>query len=196
MSRSVLHVQLQQGRQAARAFNLEAEAVIEQFLVPLRGDGIFDYADKQWDPRVSRVVILEGRKLRPDELMLGRGWQAAQRIGTEITEAFIAQAASGVGGAAAANTVERLKDRIIGRLTGGPLQLREVVVMASDLLAGHRLSERIAAAEQAVWELLHRDEAELRAGGEVVARERWEDLVLAAATWFEPGAELAAVSRS
>lgn len=171
----MFHVELRQGRELARAFNRDERAVRTLFIEPLRGDALFRYADKEWDPRRARLTVLEGRELRPDELMLGRGWQSAQKVGKDVTEALLARDLSG-----------GLEERIVGRLAAGPLPLAEVVTMTAELLPGARVSQRLAVAEQAVWELLHREQAALRTagGGDAVARERWQPTLLSADAWF------------
>ena len=180
------HVQINQRPDVASAFNLSEEAMRRQFIEPMLAGSIFAYADKEWDPRRATLTILEGRELYNSELMTGLGWNNALRQGTDVTSEVLAQVHPRAPQGAVS---ERLKDRIVGRLSGGPLPLPDVVVIVDDLMEGHRVSERLAAAETAVWELLHRGQAQLELGDGVAlaAQEEWQPLLLSADTWLGDG---------
>jgi hypothetical protein len=193
----VYHVQIRDGHEIARAFNLDLATVQRQFLEPLSGDRLFKYADKEWDPRRIRLTVLEGRKLHNSDMMIGRGWQSAEKDGTDVTAEVLAQ---GSGRSTAppppitGDLLVRLKDRVIGRLGAGPLALSEVIELTGgDLLDGHRFSERVAAAEQAIWELLHAQAVQLQQAGAPVPPEAWQEILLGNAAWLHAGAELVAL---
>jgi hypothetical protein len=77
----------------------------------------------------------------------------------------------------------------------GSLEVRDVVELAGELHPAWRASERLALAEQAVWELLHHGSirivrAAAGAGGGgagVVEQERWQPLLLDWGTWAGAG---------
>ena len=107
------------------------------------------------------MTVLEGPELRLDELGMGRGWPNAQRAGTDVTERLLGRAREQ---ARRAPELERLKERIAGRIDAGPLSLNRVVVLTAELMPGRRASERLSIAETAVWEMLHERAVELLAG--------------------------------
>jgi hypothetical protein len=183
----VFHVQLRQGRNVARAFNLSEDQVRLRFLAQLRTGQRFRYADRDWDPADTRLIVLEGRELRTDELMLGRGWASAQKVGSDVTERLLSSTAASAPAPAPAPgggpPLERLKDRIVGRLAAGPLEVREAVVMAGELLQAALVSDRVALAERAVWELLHGGAAAVKIDGVLVSPDGWREVLLAAGTW-------------
>ncbi len=182
----MFHVQLRSHREVARAFNLTAEQVTASFLEPLRSGRRFEYGGKEWEPAETRIVVLEGRPLRTDELMLGRGWPSAERIGVDVT-ARLLQADGGVAPAAGAGAggtlLERLKDRVLGRVMAGPMEVREIVLITSELMPAALVSDRVGLAEKAVWELLHAGVLELQIDGMAVSPDGWREVLLAAGTW-------------
>jgi hypothetical protein len=180
------HVQITQRPDVAAAFNLSEQGLRRDFLEPMQAGDIFVYADKEWDPRRAKLTILEGRELYNSELMTGLGWGNAVKQGTDVTEAVMSTLHARPKHGPVA---ERLKDRIVGRLSGGALPLPDVVTIADDLLEGHRVSERLAAAETAVWELLHEGHAQLELGDgvAVAAKDEWQPLLLSADSWLGDG---------
>ena len=50
-----------------------------------------------------------------------------------------------------------------------------------------RASERLALAEQAVWEMLHQGQLTLSGLDGPVAQERWQPIVLSWSTWTDGG---------
>ena len=70
--------------------------------------------------------------------------------------------------------------------------IREVVTVAGELQPDWRASDRLALAEQTIWELLHMGSLTLERIGDGVARtverEQWQPLLLDWATWAPPRA--------
>ena len=62
-----------------------------------------------------------------------------------------------------------------------------VAALAGAAHPGWRASEQLSLAEQAVWEMLHHERLEMLAGGEPVAREQWQEVVLRWSTWGGAG---------
>jgi hypothetical protein len=77
---------------------------------------------------------------------------------------------------------------LLEELGGGQVALSRVPALAGERLLGLRASQRLALAEQAVWELLHEGRAGLLDDDGSVARERWEAIVLSWERWSaDPG---------
>lgn len=192
----MLHVELRQGRNQTRAFNLGEEEALRRFLLPFVGGRTLLHADREWEPRRTKLTVYEAPELGVEQMGMGRGWANVQKTGREVTTELLARARGGgavsgrAGGAGTAggstfsrDELDRLEERLLGRLAAGAVPLAEVVALAGDLLAGRRVSERLAAAELAVWELLHHGEAALLDGGQAVAREGWQARLLEWDSW-------------
>ncbi len=188
----MFHAELRQRPNVARAFNLTAAQLGAQFLAPIAAGSSFEYAGHEWDGATVKLTVLEGPRLEPGQLMLGRGWANAQKFSTDVSDRIATRAqAEGQDREA----VQRLQERIVGGLIGGPLALPRAVTLADDLLAGRRASERLAAAEQAVWELLHRGGVELVDGaGTPVRADQWQGVLLRWESWSPAQATTSAIS--
>lgn len=176
---AVYHVELRQFPHVARIFNLSRDELESRFVSPWVGGAIIDHEDRRWAPERSRLKVLEGPELRPDELGMGRGWTTATRSGTDVTDAVIAQARRG---AEARPEVETLK-AAIGEVAGTPLGFQDVMALAAAAHPHWRASQQLELAEQAVWEMLHQGQVVMTVGENTVARERWQPVVLSWATW-------------
>jgi hypothetical protein len=95
------------------------------------------------------------------------------RDGEDVTERLL----SAVQPAA----VPDFKQRLLAELAGGPLPLGRIVELAGE--PGRRASERLAVAEQAVWELAHEGRIHLLEHGRQVPPERWQALLLRWDAW-------------
>jgi len=176
---AVYHVELRQFPHVARVFNLSRDELESRFVSPWVGGAIIDHEDRRWAPERSKLKILEGPELRPDELGMGRGWDTATRSGTDVTDAVIAQARRG---AEARPEVETLK-AAIGEVAGTPLGFQDVMALAAAAHPHWRASQQLELAEQAVWEMLHQGQVVMTVGENTVARGRWQPVVLSWATW-------------
>jgi hypothetical protein len=68
------------------------------------------------------------------------------------------------------------------------LPLAEVVSFAGERHPQSRVSERVALAEQAVWELLHEGRVQLvRAGAPVLAPDEWRSILFDWESWRGTG---------
>ena len=187
----MFHVELKQRPHTTRAFNLTEEELHRRFLGPLRAGVTVSYAEREWVPGKTRLTIYEGRALGAEEIGLGRGWQNVMRTGSEVTERVL-----GTAPAAQAErpvTVDRLKERMLGRLTAGPQTLAEVVEMSDALLPGARPSQRLSVAELAVWELLHEGTVELIGAP---GPEDWESTLLGWEAWSQATTSSISLARS
>ncbi len=187
----MFHVELRQRPNMARAFNLREEEVVARFLAPLMAGRPLIYEDREWDPRKVRLTVLEGPELSIGEIGLGRGWANAQRAGSDVTERLMGRSRTQ---APRPEALDRLKERIAGRLDAGPLTLQRVVAMAGELMEGRRASERLALAEQAVWEMLHEHTTALHGeggpAGPPISQSEWQAHLLRWDAWSEDGGSL------
>jgi hypothetical protein len=175
----VYHLELRQFPHVTRVFNLTRDELDARFVRPWVGGAMIDQDDRRWAPERSRLRILEGPELRAEELGMGRGWATASRSGTDVTDAIIAQARRG---AEARPEVEALK-AAIGEVAGAALGFQDVMALAAAAQPTWRASQQLELSEQAVWEMLHQGHVVMTVSGHVVARERWQPVVLSWATW-------------
>jgi hypothetical protein len=173
------HVELRQFPHVARVFNLSREEVESRFVRPWVGGTIIEHEDRRWAPERSHLKILEGPKLRTEELGMGRGWTAATRSAADVTDAVIAQARRG---AEARPEVEALKGAI-AEVAATPLGFQDVMALAAAAHPHWRASQQLELAERAVWEMLHQGGLAMTVNGSAVRRERWQPIVLSWATW-------------
>jgi hypothetical protein len=162
----VFHVEMRMGgMNVVREFNLGERELWIRFLAPLMADHDFTLEGHDFTPRKTRIAIYDGPELRPDQIGIGRGWQNVERTGNDVTEAVLAKAHEHVGAtrttAPAAPGWEALHQRVIGRLSAGPVSFGEIVVMATDLMPDSAPSEQLAASERAALELLRGGVAQL-----------------------------------
>jgi hypothetical protein len=178
-SDAVYHVELRQFPHVARVFNLSREELDSRFVRPWVGGTLIDHEDRRWAPERSRLKILEGRELRPEEMGMGRGWASATKSAADVTDAVLAHARRG---AEARPEVEALKDAI-AELAATSLGFQDVMALAAAAHPSWRASQQLELAEQAVWEMLHQSRLEVMVNGSAVRRERWQPIVLSWATW-------------
>lgn len=189
----MFHLELRQRLNVARAFNLDESGLISTFLGPHLTGRTVIYADHEWEPRKLRLTILEGPELPPEQIGMGRGWANANKSGTDVTERMLARAREQTQ---RPEGLDRLKERLLGRLDAGELALGEAVGLADGLLAGHRASERLALMELAVWELLHEGELRLRTGSATVEQADWQRRLLAWESWGQATESAIRLARS
>ena len=89
------HVEISRGfRQRARAFNLDEARLRTTVLQPWVGGRVIRLGEKDWEPRNSSLVILEGPELSDADLAMGRGWSNAERGSENVTRRLVEQAAA------------------------------------------------------------------------------------------------------
>jgi hypothetical protein len=167
----MFHLELRQGIQSVRAFNMTEQQLTARFLAPLMADQEFVYEGHDWTPRKTRIRIFDGPELQTHQLGMGRGWQEVERSYTDVTEAVLEAArrqtrASPDRAAVPTQTpgaVDPLRERLIGRLFAGPVSFDDVVAMAAELMPGAPVEAQLATAEGAAVEVL-------KAGGAHLAR--------------------------
>jgi hypothetical protein len=192
----VFHVEVRQFPNVARTFNLSEADLSDKVLVPwVRGQPV-QIGDRKWEPAKAKLTILEGRELRSDEIGLGRGWANISRGAENVTERVLsaARAQPNAGGVAeASGEIAAFKEVVRAQCATDRLAIPQVMGLANRRHPEWRVSDRLALAERAVWELLHEGRLSMlrRGAGEsgpeypVADRGDWEPALLAWATWSD-----------
>lgn len=175
----MFHLELRQFPHVARAFNLGREELDLRFARPWVSGTQVVHEDRRWTPDKARLTIFEGPEVRLEEMGLGRGWARVGQTSQEVTETVLAEAQRGAEGRSA---VEMLKADLLRAAQTG-IGLPEVIEIATARYPAWRASERLALAEQAVWEMLHQGRLTLSDLDGPVASERWQPILLAWPTW-------------
>ncbi|MGI8430270.1 MAG: hypothetical protein ACR2OB_13450 [Solirubrobacteraceae bacterium] len=193
----MFHIELRQFPHVARVFNLTREELEDTILAAWVAGQAVECQDRRWAPERARLEIYEGARLRPDEIGMGRGWANATRGGTEVTARVIeeAQDALRARDQPGREGVHELKQKITARCADGRLAVDHVARLAGERHPSWRVSDRLAVAEQSVWELLHEGQVRLLAGLdaqrpeaiEVLAKPGWAEALLAWETWAPSG---------
>jgi hypothetical protein len=185
----VYHVELTQFPHVARAFNLTAEELSDKVLNAWRRGDAIELGDHHYDPSKARITIYEGRELRADELGMGRGWPNAERTGEDVTEHVLAEGAPAAGPSGTPlPALEQFKYDVLAQCGDGRIGLHQVMWMANSQYPGYRVSDRLALAERAVWELLHQGRLRMFSSSGVIDRSQWEATLLSWETWADPRA--------
>jgi hypothetical protein len=88
----VFHVELSAGFHRARVFNLDRDDVMAKVVVPWLEGRTIEMGDREWEPRDSSMVILEGPEMKTTDLSFGQGWSNAERASKSVTRELLAQA--------------------------------------------------------------------------------------------------------
>jgi hypothetical protein len=169
----VFHVELRKFPHQARAFNLTEDELRARILLPWVRGAQVELEDQSFTPEKARLTIYEGPALAAEDRGLGRGWSTVTRDGDDVTARLLEAVRGSVPRAS------DLKDKL---LEAAPIALGEVVSLAA---GSARPSERLAVAEQAVWELLHEGVVRIERDGTPVASEEWEALLLRWESWTD-----------
>jgi hypothetical protein len=127
---------------------------------------------------------------------LGRGWANVSRDAEDVTERVLAlaRAQAKPGGIAEASGIpSAFKEVLRAQCVTDRLAIHQVMWLANSRHPEWRVSERLALAERAVWELLHEGRLTMlrRVPGEAgvqfteADRSQWEPVLLAWATWSD-----------
>jgi hypothetical protein len=185
MAETVFHIQLRQFPHSARAYNLSRAELEQRFTQPWASGLQVATEDRKWTPDKARLTIYESRPLRADEIAIGRGWGNVEREGVDVTDRELAAARPASAGMPARPSLAAVKDELVALAGVAPIPVSRAVSLARIAAPGARASERLAIAEQAVWELLNERRLDLsRAGASDPLRPGdWEQVLLAWPTW-------------
>jgi hypothetical protein len=177
----VFHLELRQFPHVARAFNLSRQELDARFVRPWVNGTVIEHDDRRWAPERARLTIYEGQELRPDEIGMGRGWPTVVKTSEEVTETLLAEARRG----AEANSAVQLFKTMLQSAAATPIGFGDIIALAVRVYPQWRASERLALAEQAVWEMLHHGQLTLTGSEGPVAPEQWQPILLSWSTWTE-----------
>jgi hypothetical protein len=186
----MFHLELRQFPHVARAFNLGRQDLEARVLVPWVQGTAVKLDDRRWAPDRAKLTIYEGPRLASEEMGMGRGWANAARSGEQVTERLLAETDQGLRVPPA---LVELKEELLRRGAEQRLALSQVVELGGPAEPPSRASERLALAEQAVWELLHEGRVRLVRGQTTLEREEWQAALLSWSSWTDGGAAAAFV---
>jgi hypothetical protein len=87
------HVEVSSPPQHARVFNV-GDAELQQILNPWVVGQAFELGEQEWEPRESKLTILEGPALDGPDLAYGQGWSNALRSAEDVTRRLVKAAES------------------------------------------------------------------------------------------------------
>jgi hypothetical protein len=192
----MFHVEVRQFPNVTRSFNLSEAELTAQVLGPWVRKRVFSLGEREWEPTRAKLTILEGRELRGDEMGLGRGWANISRDAENVTDRVLALAqvqAKPGGVAEASGSSSAFKDVVLAQCATDRLAIHQVMWLSGSRHPEWRVSERLALAESAVWELLHEGRLTMlkRVSGEdgreyvPAERSQWQPVLLSWATWSD-----------
>ena len=182
----MFHIELRKFPHVARALNLSAAELHQRIVGPWIRDEKIELDDRRWLPAQAKLTIYEAPELAADQIGIGRGWANVTRSGEEVTDRVLADARG-----AADAPLAGLREELRARVASDVVTIGALVALVNDRFAPMRVSDRLALAEQCVWELLHRGELQLLIEGaerEPVGVDQWEPILLAWETWSGDGA--------
>jgi hypothetical protein len=181
----VYHLELRQFPHVARVFNLSRQELDARFARPWVSGTVIEHEDRRWAPDRARLTIFDGPELRPDEIGMGRGWATVGKTSQEVTETVLAETQRGAEASSAVQTFKTM----LQTAAATPIGFGDVMELAVRVYPQWRASERLALAEEAVWEMLHHRQLVLTGADGPVAAERWQPILLSWSTWTEAGSD-------
>jgi hypothetical protein len=183
----VFHIQLRQFPHSARMYNLSRAELEERFTGPWARGREVVMDERKWAPDKARLSVYESRPLRADEIAIGRGWGNVERQGSDVTERELERMRPEPKPGGTPEALAAMKDELVAVCGVAPIPVSRALSLARIARPGARASERLAVAEQAVWELLHERRADLvrSSGTEPVDPGDWEQVLLSWSTWAQ-----------
>ena len=83
------HVEVNSGHRHARVFNVDAAELHRTVLEPWVAGLPFEFGEREWDPRESRLTVLEGPRAEGPDLAFGQGWSNVQRSAEDVTRQML-----------------------------------------------------------------------------------------------------------
>ncbi len=113
------HVEVSSSPNHARIFNVGEAELWQTVLEPWLQGRTFEFGEQEWDPRESKLTILEGKALDPPDLSFGQGWTNALRSAEDVTRTVMDAAELRVPLPAAATIEADSLDSALGRIGSG-----------------------------------------------------------------------------
>jgi hypothetical protein len=82
------HVEVSSSHQHARVFNLGEDELRQMLRLWIAGQ-TFEFGEQEWEPRESRLTVLEGKTLQGPDLAFGQGWSNASRSAEDVTRRMV-----------------------------------------------------------------------------------------------------------
>jgi hypothetical protein len=83
------HVEVDSSPQRARVFNVGEAELWQTVLEPWVRGQAFEFGEQEFDPRESKLTILEGKAMEGPDLAFGQGWTNALRGSRDVTRAVL-----------------------------------------------------------------------------------------------------------
>jgi len=82
------HVEVSSPLHHARVFNLEGSELRQILKLWVAGQ-TFELGEQEWEPRESKLKVLEGKALEGPDLAFGQGWSNALRSAKDVTRPLL-----------------------------------------------------------------------------------------------------------
>ncbi len=167
------HIELRQSFHNLCHFYLD-EGALGAIVKAWTTDPWVEIEGRKWNPQQARLRIIEGPELPLDQLTMGRGWRAAERQGTDVSERVLAAATEAARaaqqgaaeqGAAPAVAQQAVPDaaleadslglELLSLLADGPAPLYYAWRLAAKRFPERTPGEALMLAERAVGSLLN-----------------------------------------
>jgi hypothetical protein len=86
------HVEVSTGHKHARVFNVDEAELRANVLERWVAGSSLQLGEREWDPRESRLTVLEGPRMEGPDLSFGQGWSNAQRASEDVTQKVLGAA--------------------------------------------------------------------------------------------------------
>lgn len=134
------HVEISDGSNHARVFNLSPAELREQVIVRFLAGVDIELGDRTWAPARCELVILEGPALEAVDLAFGQGWSNAHRKARDVTHTALETVRESLASAGVAVLASEPQDESYVRaaLERVGLQALAWAPLRDRLVAGHR----------------------------------------------------------
>lgn len=89
------HIEVSNGHKHARVFNVDEAELRANVLERWVAGAPLEAGEREWDPRESRLTVLEGPRMDGPDLSFGQGWSNARRASEDVTRQVLAAAEAG-----------------------------------------------------------------------------------------------------
>jgi len=141
----VYHVEFRESFHNLCHFNLDRGA-LGAIVKAWTSDPWVEIEGRKWNPDRAKLKIIEGPELPLDQLTMGRGWRAAERQGTDVSDRILGEARAAAQGASQQGAAQAVAQRAVpdGALEADSLGL-ELLSMLADGPAPLYYAWRLAA---------------------------------------------------